>query len=263
MLNITYRKYGIRLTHCWFASQEDIDSEAFRKDAGDMIFLHGNNLINTEIILCGGGVKYTRQKTVIKKLGCTENELFHTLGKHLQQYIKRSQKENIVTTHIYEYQDWPKDELDNLKHLYEKMFQDKGIESKFNEQLFLQYASQHALTVGIAFKSEIPIGFSAVIHDGSCARLWLAAFDFRNDEMDAQVLSRAHQRLDWEMLCWCNDKGIKHFDFGGVNSFEQPNGIAQFKMKFENSNRVEMDNYLIPNNMIGRLALHFFLWRKG
>ena len=92
--------------------------------------------------------------------------------------------------------------------------------------------------------------------------IWISAFDFRNDVNDSQVLSRAHQRLDWELLLWCKDRGITRFDFGGINSFEEPNGIAQFKLKFESKNKVIYNNYLVPMNLIGRIALLYYMRGK-
>lgn len=41
MLKVTYRKYGIRLSHVYFASEKDIRKNIFEKESGDLIFLHG------------------------------------------------------------------------------------------------------------------------------------------------------------------------------------------------------------------------------
>ena len=88
--------------------------------------------------------------------------------------------------------------------------------------------------------------------------MWLSAFDFRNNDADSQVLSRGHQQLDYELLLYLKNIGIKTFDFGGVNSFDKPNGIAKFKMKFESENKVTYNNYLIPTNLLGKIALKVF-----
>jgi lipid II:glycine glycyltransferase (peptidoglycan interpeptide bridge formation enzyme) len=65
------------------------------------------------------------------------------------------------------------------------------------------------------------------------------------------------------LLRWCKNEGITQFDFGGVNSFDEPNGIAQFKMKFEDNNRVTYNNYLVPNNFLGKIALKIFMRKRG
>lgn len=212
-----------------------------------------------------GGVLFTTQNTVIKYLGIDHDALFLSLGKHLRAYIKRSQTEKLVFTEIYDSLALDNNQglFSKVKYLYEKMFHDKGMDEHFNLELAKQYIARHGLCIGIAYtETQVPLGFSAIIHDKNSARLWLTAFDFRNEQLDAQVLSRAHQRLDYELLCWCNDKGITRFDFGGINSFEAPNGIAQFKLKFESNNRVVLNNYLVPNSLFGKLMLKLYLWRK-
>jgi hypothetical protein len=59
------------------------------------------------------------------------------------------------------------------------------------------------------------------------------------------------------------DKNQVSFDFGGLNSFEEPNGIAKFKLEFEKENKVIYNNYLMPRTLLGRIAIKVFKrkWR--
>lgn len=195
---------------------------------------------------------------MIKDLRPTEAEIFQTLGKHLRQYIKHCEKEALVRFAIYSSNEITKTVLNDCQRLYEKMFRDKGVVASFNTDLALHYIQKNGLIIAEAYINERPVGFDAVIKDEKNARLWLAAFDFRSEELDAQVLSRAHQKLDWELLCYCKQNGIESFDFGGINSITEPNGIAEFKMRFERNNIVTYYNYLVPNNLIGKVALRIF-----
>jgi hypothetical protein len=212
-----------------------------------------------------GGVLYTQQHTLLKDLSPSEDEIFQSFGKHLRQYIKKSKSEQKISIEIYDAEQLKKTPsiLFECKNLYEKMFKDKGMSEVFNDKLANIYINQQALCIAMAFDNRTAIGFSAVIYKEINARLWLAAFDFRNVDFDSQVLSRAHQRLDWELLRWCKNEGITQFDFGGVNSFDEPNGIAQFKMKFEDKNRVTYNNYLVPNSFLGKIALKIFMRKRG
>ena len=135
------------------------------------------------------------------------------------------------------------------------MYSDKGLENTFNKSLAIKYCQENSLIVGVAYINDSAVGFSAAITDYTSSRLWLSAFDFRNDDADSQVLSRGHQQLDYELLLHLKRKGVQNFDFGGVNSFDEPNGIAKFKMKFENENKITYNNYLVPTNLIGKIAL--------
>jgi hypothetical protein len=57
MLSVTYRKHGIKLTHVWFTTDSEIESQDYLKNAGDLIFLHGSN------VEPAGGVVYSTTYT--------------------------------------------------------------------------------------------------------------------------------------------------------------------------------------------------------
>ena len=254
MLTVTYLKHGIRLSHIWFATAEQIENGSFFRHAGDLAFLHG---VGAATVV--GRKPYTKQHTVIKELQLPTEELFQTLGKHLRQYINRSKREGLVRISILDSKRilCEPEVLRNCKDIFEKMYSDKGLEERFNSVLAKKYCDQDALVIAMAYCNETPVGFSAVVYQGCFARLWLTAFDFRNENHDAQVLSRGHQQLDWELILWLKAKGVESFDLGGINSFDEPNGIARFKMSFERENRVTYYNYLIPKTLLGRIALRF------
>ena len=251
MLQVSYRKKGITISHVWFANEEEIKQKTYKDMQADLYYLHGI----TFAIADKGYIE--RQFSLIKNLQLSEEDLFLSLGKHLRQYIKRSNKENIVRINLYEGQEILNNPqiVDDCKNLFEKMFADKGTKNKFNKNLFCVYAKNDALIIGMATINNVPVGFSAVVFNNEMGRLWLAAFDFRNASHDSQVLSRGHQRLDWELLLWCNKHGVKQFDFGGVSSFDEPNGIDKFKMAFEKEGMITYYNYIIPNTFIGKATV--------
>ncbi len=246
MVTCIYKKGPLKIEHRWFAEQND----DFKSKA-DIIFMHG-----VETKDSSKSASSSLQKTVIKDLSLPENELFLTLGKHLRQYIKRSMKED-VQIEIFDSQKLlnAPDLLNKIGGVYEKMYEDKDMNVKFNRSLANTYAKANALCVATATINDNLVGFDAIIHDDNHARLWLAAFDFRNEAEDSQKLSRAHQRMDWELLVWCKNQGMVNFDFGGIASFDNPNGIDAFKMKFESNNKVEYYNIIKPNSLIGHVAM--------
>ncbi len=226
----------------------------------DLLYYHGLKTVEK-----GFNKKYcviNIQNTIIKDLTTNENELFDTLGKHLKSYIKRNMKENVM----FEFFDSNalKQEpliLNQVAELFEKMYYDKGMDALFNFTLAQEYIKANGLCIGIARIDGNIVGFDAVIHDEKSARLWLTAFDFRNDNNDKQILSRSHQNLDWQMLIWCKNHGIEKFDFGGINSFDNPNGIAKFKMAF-NGEPVTYYNVIVPKSLVGYMAVIFMKLKK-
>ena len=258
MVVVTYRKKGIKITHVWFASQEQINTLPFLNNAGDLVYLHG---VNNCLIDKKNGYESV-QCSIIKSLLKDEDELFSSLGKHLKQYIKRSYKDSEVNISILDSNTLAEHPniLEHCKSLFEKMYEDKNMNVSFNNSLMNAYIKNGAMVIGYATICDKPIGFSATIIDDKNARLWLTAFDFRNHLDSAQMISRTHQRMDWEIILWCKNKGIESFDFGGIYSFDNPNGIDKFKMNFERNGKVSYNNYLIPNSFLGRLAMKMYKW---
>lgn len=259
MLTVTYRKHGVRLSHVYFADSEQVRKGEFKKKAGDLVFLHGASIPPDK------GELLTTQNTLIKDLNASEEQLFLTMGKHLRKHIRKSEREDLVKIKFYESQDILDNEdiLDTCKYLYEKMFKDKGMQASFNTKLAKRYCRCNALVVAMAYLEGEPVGFCAVIYSGENARAWVGAFDYRNEDRDGYVMSRGHRRLNWERMLWCKEHGVKYFDFGGINSFDEPNAIAKFKIEFESQGKVTYKNYLVPTNLIGKIALGYFMkkWR--
>lgn len=208
---------------------------------------------------------YTTQHTLIKDLSPNEEILFQSLGKHLRKHIRKCEREHEANIEFYTSYEIisNKSILLTCKKLYEKMFADKGMNVKFNLKLAELYCKNNALVVGIAYIDDIPVGFTSLIYDSINARAWVGAFDFRNTDKNSYTLSRAHRLLNWKRMIWCKEQGIQQFDFGGINSFDKPNTIAKFKLEFEPENKVTYYNYLVPNNIIGKIALKCFLKGRG
>lgn len=259
MLSISYMKHGIRLTHVYFANANEIRNDTIRKKAGDLIFLHGTTTKPN------GGVLYTTQHTLIKDLTLTEEELLDSFTKHLRKNIRRCERDNEGEIRFFEGNELIKDpEIFKVcERLYSKMFSDKGIESSFNTSLARKYAKQKAIIVAIAYTANKPIGFTSMITDERNARAWVGAFDFRNTDNDSYVVSRLHRYVNWKRMIYCKNKGITSFDFGGISSFEKPDPRDEFKLDFESENKVTYENYLIPNSLLGRISLKFFMRSRG
>ena len=55
---------------------------------------------------------------------------------------------------------------------------------------------------------------------------------------------------------YCFQNGITSNDFGGIASFEEPNGIDRFKMTFaKEGQRITYDNFLAGVSPVGKMAI--------
>lgn len=250
MLMITYGKKGVRIGHACFLSEDEIKNREYRKHKCDIVYVYGTQIAPTE------GKLLRNQNTIIKDLSFDEDEIFASFPKHLRKHIRRSYKDPNVRVIFFDSEEIQtnKEILRNCKMLFEKMYRSKNMETVFNMQMALAIAKAGYLWVGIAYIDDNPIGFSAFLLKDRYARRWITAFDFRSNFDDSQTYGDAHKRLDWEMMLLCKRNGASSLDLGGVNSFDDPNGIAKYKLEFENVNKVVYQNYVIPTSLLGYIV---------
>ena len=247
MVNVTYRKKGIRLQHIWFADPNELSSH---RSNADLLFIHGSTHIELpHAVLIGA------QHTLIKQLNSNPDTVYQTFGKHLRKFIQRSIGEG-TTIQILTGKEISSETLDICLRLYNKMKEDKGLPGVFNTNLAKKYANCGNLLISLARIEGSVVGFKASIIDKHNLRGWVSAFSFRENQFDAQAVSRAHQLLEWETMQWCCKNGLLNYDFGGIYSFDQPNGIDKFKMAFAKDGlRVTYNNYLVGVSPLGKAAI--------
>ena len=249
MVTVTYQKKGIHLTHVWFSDDQEL--AALRTGRGtDLLFVHGSAYAEQP-----HSILLSSQHSLIKPLSDDPESVFQSFGKHLRKFIQRSISEGTVVR-LLSGTDITDEVLETCLRLYNKMKEDKGLGGTFNTALAKQYAAAGNLLVSQACIGDTVIGFKASIVDERHLRGWVSAFAFRAGEFDAQVVSRAHQLLEWETMRYCCRSGITSYDFGGIDSFECPNGIDKFKMTFaKEGQKITYDNYLVGVSLLGKAGI--------
>jgi len=134
------------------------------------------------------------------------------------------------------------------------MYAEKGMRQTLNKEQMLLYAKAGALMISaIMIREEFAVMHS-YITEGDKVRLLHSISEFRREDMDANFIARCNKRHHWEDLCYFKQNGIKEYDWGGISSFENPNGIDDFKSKFGGRPCTYYNQYE-AGSLLGRILL--------
>ncbi len=220
MKNITYKKKGIRITQVWFPTED------WKSLKTDLFFVHGVYEKESK------GVWQTFH-TLLSDLSASEEDLMAAIHKNVRYEIRRNQKED-VTYRIYTAKEIAEDKelLDKFAAMYEAMYAEKGMKQTLNKEQMMLYAGADALMISAMMMGEDAAVMHSYIVEGEKVRLLHSVSEFRREDMDANFIARCNKRLHWEDFCYFKQEGRTEYDWGGVSSLENPNGIDAFKFKF-------------------------------
>ena len=224
MVQITYRKKGISITQIWFSEEMIKD----KKLKADILFFHGVSQKQT-----GKNCLFTQFHTLISDLCQPEKELLSHINKNVRYEIRRNCKEEVRYQIFTSAKLLQKPEIvAQFADMYELMYREKGQKAVFNKVQFKEYLKQDAIILTGIYGEELPLVFHSYIVGEKQVRLLHSVSDFRSGETDANLIARANKRLHWEDMLFFQKQGKEIYDWGGVSSLEEPNGIDAFKFKF-------------------------------
>lgn len=260
MVQITYHKKAISITQVWFAEEAE-------RVKTDICFYHGvlKEQGNREFPVKGSTKScfYVPFHTLISTLDKEEEVLWGLINKNVRYEIRRSCKEPV------EYRVFSADNLRGTPEIvtqfgdmYESMYQSKGQNAVFNRRQFQAYLEKDAVLLTAIYQDNLPLVFHSYIADEKQVRLLHSVSEFRNEEMDANLVARANKRLHWEDMCLFKKEGKTVYDWGGISSIENPNGIDAFKFKF-GGEPFTYYNVYEGKSLLGKIAVWFMKMRDG
>lgn len=224
-----YSKYGIKIENIWFGNKKLTSDDMESKNDGNKIdikFFHGVKELPNNI-------KGNLQYSLISDLSETEEELLKRMTKTYRYQIKRSEKENIEIKSFFGEKFLAEKALfDQFQATYNEMYHMKNIKSIFNKKLTQDYLKSNSMAVTIAFYKEKPYVFHSYVYNKNNARLFYTTSSFRTDREMANMIGRMNKTLHWADMKLFKNMGVETYDWGGISSIEQPNGIDKFKMEF-------------------------------
>jgi lipid II:glycine glycyltransferase (peptidoglycan interpeptide bridge formation enzyme) len=73
-----------------------------------------------------------------------------------------------------------------------------------------------------------------------------------NSKDNTNAVGRMNRLLTWECIKYFKNKEYKIYEWGGIHSSENPNGIDKFKMEFGGEIK-KFYNYTIPKSLKGAI----------
>ena len=215
----------------WFESFDSCDELKKTETSADTVRVYANP---TEIT--GKNVVSQKQYTVISDIaGKSDEELMKGFPSNLRNEIRRAERENTVSK-IYSSEDILKDSsvLDRMADFYTNMYKEKGMDGvtlPIGE--LLSYARKGALVISTASIEGAETVFHSYVASGKNTRLLHSCSEFRvADNAMRNAIGRANKFLHFEDMRYFRDLGADIYDWGGLSSAEEPNGIDKFKLSF-------------------------------
>ncbi|MBQ8472243.1 MAG: hypothetical protein IJ501_01925 [Bacilli bacterium] len=247
MKSVIYKnKFGLKSAHIWFKNTLNEGENA------DIIKAFGvsSNLKN--------GIK-KEQNTLIINLKDNEDVIYNNINKTVRYEINRCEKENIK----FEFYDSSmlknnSEIVSKFKDCYDNMYKAKGLDTFLNINDFNKYIDSNLLVLTIAVDNENEeLAYHVYVVTDEKVRLLYSCSNFRSDSSKKSLIGRANKYLHWKDILKFKQENKIEYDFGGINSFTDPNGIDKFKLAFGGEQR-KYYNVIYGNSFLGKILVFLY-----
>lgn len=245
-------KYNLKIIEAWFCEDYKKIDEDY-----DILYLYGYR----EKV---HGAKNNIQNTLILDITTDEDMIFSAIKKNVKYEINRCIKENILFK-IYTSEDIKNDNLilDRFVKKYNTMYEQKGLPTRLNLNVVNEYIGQGNFIITSASSDDNDLCYHAYLTSSDSTRLLYSCSTFRSENQDEKnLVARANKFLHWEDIKYFKNSKILKYDFGGITSFDNPNGIDKFKMAF-GGEKVKYYNVSYSKSFKGKLYLLIRRFYKG
>ena len=178
------------------------------------------------------------QETLISDLSLEEDALWSMTTKTVRNEINRSKRENVGVS-VHRGKQISEDLLNKFNIMYHDMYEEKGMSGYYlpiNE--LKEYADKDALVITTSEIDGKIVVYHSYIIDNHHSRFLHSCSEFRvADNAMRNAIGRANKYLHWNDWIYLKGDGVVEYDWGGISSYEKPNGIDKFKMSFGDQHR--------------------------
>ena len=220
----------LKRNHIWFDNISKL-SELKAEDMNcDEIIIHGN-----KTTFSGRNIDIEPQNSLITDLTLDDEDLIKQFSKTVRNEINRSRKDGVKCM-VYTSEDVLENEqiISSFESLYISMYHEKGMEGMHLDlgEIKGYCLNKSFILTGAQIDEKTIVYHSYIFNDVQC-RLLHSCSEFRiEDNVMRNAIGRANKYLHWEDMLLFKDRGIVTYDWGGISSLEEPNGIDKFKMSF-------------------------------
>lgn len=253
MLDFVFNRKFFRIRQMAFSRLDEIN-----KRRCDVICLHSNENAKKH---SDDMLHYAKeQTTLVNDLTEDEDSLLSKIKKNCRYEIRRAEREGCYVDYygVDQNSDY-NSVLSGFRTTYNAMFSTKGISGyAFNESMIKAglKAGNVIISVCTSQDSQQKV-YHAYLCDGNCTMLLYSASPLWNegDKDLANLIGRMNKFLHWKDICWFRNQGYSKYEWGGIWSVDNPNGIDRFKMEFGGEPEIYV-NYTIARSLKGI----FYTW---
>lgn len=146
-----------------------------------------------------------------------------------------------------------KDFIKCLKMMYkQKHFKSKIVSIK----TLIKYSKNDSLLISRSVFNNTPVSYHVYLKDNSECVLWFSCSLFRGSEssLDKNFVGKCNRYHHYKDICYFFANHYLSFDWGGVSSFDNPNGIDTFKFSFPGIKTTKYE-VLLPLTFKGKLYM--------
>ena len=198
-----------------------------------------------------------KQHTLVTELAENEDAIFKKITKNCKYDIRRAEKDGIESR-VYDALDSESDfqMLKGFQKCYNQMFSSKGMANKFNWNMVVNGLKngQMVVTTNVLLNNPSVVVYHAYSLDekNCCLELSTSPILASEDKDLINIIGRMNKNLHWKDILFFKAKGIESLNWGGIKSFDNPDGISKFKMEFGGRHEIYC-NYIVGHSFLGRI----------